>query len=289
MRTKTKLLLKTIVLVVLAISTINTIGCKSKGGPWYDVRSYKFYNPLRPEDHASYDNAPSSVANNQIVKPHIDQGVEIKQPEGGYYEQRKDNNVFASTPTNGLTGTGVESGYPIQKTVYHSEQVNVPPTTPNPYSDPSLQYNNGLSNNPVSPITTTGYNQPPNNNLPTGYNYNSEVKNDANSLNHGYTGSNNQQGNPSGQIYSAGNYSAEQVTYPQPTPQVSGNVNNNGTITGPFATPPGQPTTVNPSIYGNNQNQPNNPPAQPNLQNYGNGTINSASGSNYNNMTSPAF
>ncbi|MDR1484090.1 MAG: hypothetical protein LBT09_04620 [Planctomycetaceae bacterium] len=241
MRTKTKLLFKTIVLVVLVVSAI---GCRSNGA-WYDVRSYSLYNPFRTEDHSHRD-APA-VADNQLVKPHIDPRVDVKQPEGGYYDQSK--NTSALTRNVGNSAGRDE----IQQTSFHSDPLHggvTPSPAVNPYGYPDSYnsgtggYNNGIGGAPSA--NPSGYTPPTGFNQPTGYKVqpSAEVKNDTSGLPNPYAALNNAAGNPAAATY---NYN----TSYSPNPYVAaGGVN--PAVAGPFTNPTGQPTTpASPTPNGN--------------------------------------
>ncbi|MDR2762426.1 MAG: hypothetical protein LBB88_07495 [Planctomycetaceae bacterium] len=271
MRTKTKTLFKTIALIVLVFNAVGAVGCKLNGGPIYDPRSYSIYNPFRLETHPNTDT-------DKIAKPDIDAPVDIRQPDGGYYDQRKENTSLVQA---GHNANGIEQVQypPIQKTGYHSEQPQPSTLTPTPYGMPTPSYGNTIP----QPVTGSGYSQPSASNFPA------EVKNDP--LGHNpYAASTNVTGYPSSTTYSPQpNYPSSASTYPStsyqperaftPNPQDQGNVN--GTVSSPFANPPSQPNTTTPPVfYGASTSNPNGQLPVTNSYN-GGGTTPVTSGSYY--------
>ncbi|MDR2169884.1 MAG: hypothetical protein LBP59_07075 [Planctomycetaceae bacterium] len=253
MRTKTKLFFRTI---VLAILVAGVIGCKSNGGPWYDVRSYAFYNPLRLEDHARSE-APASESD--IAKPHMDPRVDIRQPEGGYYyEQRKE--AAPALAHNGGNTNGIE---PVpyssfQKTGLHNDQppnnTNLQPAFGMPAS-PAPTYN-GINNSTSQPITQSGYTQPASynhGNYPSANYSTQEVKNDAAGFPNTYATPNTSAtaGFPAVTKYQADN-NYPQPNYPQPNYAQPDNGINTA-VASPFANPTGQQYPGTPTSYGAGQ------------------------------------
>ncbi|MDR2641165.1 MAG: hypothetical protein LBC74_00060 [Planctomycetaceae bacterium] len=222
MQTKTKLLYKTVLLIVLIIGTV---GCRSNGGPWYDIRSYSLYNPLRLEDHGRKD-APAVADNNTITKPHIDSRVDIKKPDGGY---NNPNRELLTRDTNGVNSNqNYPQENPIQRTGFHQQII----PNPNSYNGTTPSYDNGLGT--ATPPVTYGYETA--SSQPSGY-----------SQPHNFVpqpvgAKNDMLGSPNPSSIAPAGFPITS-TYPPngsySNPQDHGNVN--APVSGPFANPIGQP------------------------------------------------
>ncbi|MDR1480503.1 MAG: hypothetical protein LBJ00_16350 [Planctomycetaceae bacterium] len=253
MKTKTKLLLNTIVLVALVTSAI---GCRMNGnGPWYYPTSYSPINPFRIEDH-NRNTAPAVADNSQLAKPHMDSRVDIKQPEGGYNEQRRDATMVTRSGNGELAGPDVLQSY--HQTGYHQQHTasGVPTTPTSAYGGTPTTYSGYGNNNVMPPITQSDYSQPsgqPNGfNQPSGYQQPPamvpEAKNDMTYPSIPYAASTSpaSAGYPSTATYpstgAGGGYS--------PSPQDNGNYSTS--VSSPFASPTGQPvnSALPPNAYG---------------------------------------
>jgi hypothetical protein len=233
MRTKTNFLFKTTILIVLIVGTI---GCRSNGGPWYDVRSYSFYNPLRPENHSRIDSSSTIADNNNLTKPHMDSRVDVRQPEGGYYEQQRDTSTLAHNPSNYTNPNAGSTTYPnFQPTGFHSEQPSsVSPMTPSPSPYSAAAPNYG-SSSVAPPINPAGYTSPSGYGQPTDYSVPSaEIKNDMPVMSNPYAVSN---GTSTG--YPITTTYPSESTYPPASYDTTRS--NNAGVASPFANPTGQP------------------------------------------------